>query len=148
MARRKRIFTIGYEEHRESASLISALADAGIERVIDVRELPLSRRRGFSKTSLATALEGAQIEYRHDRRLGNPKPFRELYKRGQVSRGQAAYQRHLASNAMDAVRALACTLREAKICLLCLEGDHRLCHRSVIVQALEAEVPGLQVVNL
>ena len=33
MARRKRIFTIGYEEHRESDSLISALAEAGIERV-------------------------------------------------------------------------------------------------------------------
>jgi uncharacterized protein (DUF488 family) len=148
MARRKRIFTIGYEEHRESGSLISALAEAGIERVIDVRELPLSRRKGFSKTGLAAALEGVNIEYLHDRRLGNPKPFRDLYKNGQLHRGQAAYRRHLASNAMDAVRALAGTLREAKTCLLCLEHDHRLCHRSVIVQALEAEIPGLVVVNL
>ncbi|MBA3393051.1 MAG: DUF488 domain-containing protein [Deltaproteobacteria bacterium] len=43
-----------------------------IDRVIDVRDLPLSRRRGFSKTPLATALTAHGIEYVHLRQAGNP----------------------------------------------------------------------------
>src|SRR5438105_4958816 len=47
-----RIFTIGYEDHATPPSLVMALRDAGIARLIDVRELPMSRRAGFSKTAL------------------------------------------------------------------------------------------------
>jgi uncharacterized protein (DUF488 family) len=144
----RRVFTIGYEAHGDISSLITALELAGVERVVDVRELPLSRRPGFSKGKLAAALSDAQIEYVHDRRLGNPKPYRDLYKSGKQHRGETAYRRHLASNAMDAVRSLAGTLRQAKTCLLCLEHDHATCHRSVIAEALERELPGLKVVNL
>jgi uncharacterized protein (DUF488 family) len=148
MARAERIFTIGYEDHRDPRSLVSTLSEAGVQRVVDVRELPLSRRRGFSKTGLAAALGDANIDYVHDRRLGNPKRYRELYKTGHVGRGESAYRRHLTSNAMDAVHSLAGTLRDAKTCLLCLEDDPRVCHRSVIVEALKSEMPGLAVVNL
>ena len=45
---------------------------AGVERVIDVRALPLSRRPGFSKTPLRGALEEAGIEYVHLKALGTP----------------------------------------------------------------------------
>jgi hypothetical protein len=38
MTGQKRILTIGYEEPQEPASSGSALAAAGVERVIDVRE--------------------------------------------------------------------------------------------------------------
>ena len=54
---RTALFTIGYEG-RALDELIAILAANRIERVIDVRELPLSRRRGFSKTPLGTALAG------------------------------------------------------------------------------------------
>jgi hypothetical protein len=50
-----RIFTIGYEATTMASS---CRADgAGVERVIDVRALPLSRRPGFSKTPLKAALK-------------------------------------------------------------------------------------------
>ena len=48
------------------------LADAGVERLIDVRELPISRRRGFAKTALGEALAAEGVEYLHMRSLGNP----------------------------------------------------------------------------
>ena len=48
-----RIFTIGYEG-TTVAEFIAALKQAGVERVIDVRALPLSRRPGFSKTPCGT----------------------------------------------------------------------------------------------
>jgi uncharacterized protein (DUF488 family) len=43
-----KLFTIGYEG-RSLDVLIDELVGAGVERLVDVRELPLSRRRGFSK---------------------------------------------------------------------------------------------------
>ena len=55
-----RIFTIGYEG-TTMAEFIGALKAAGVERVIDVRALPLSRRPGFSTTPLNGALAEAGI---------------------------------------------------------------------------------------
>ena len=49
-----------------------ALQAAGVERVIDVRALPLSRRPGFSRSPLRAALEEAGIEYVHLKALGTP----------------------------------------------------------------------------
>ena len=42
MSGQTRIFTIGYEGATQ-AELIAALRQAGVERVIDVRAVPLSR---------------------------------------------------------------------------------------------------------
>jgi Protein of unknown function, DUF488 len=55
-----RLFTVGYEG-RSIDELVDALPGAGVERLVDVRELPLSRRRGFSKTALGDALRRAGI---------------------------------------------------------------------------------------
>ena len=54
------LFTIGYEG-RALDELIAELQAHRIDRVIDVRELPLSRRRGFSKTPLREALAAHDI---------------------------------------------------------------------------------------
>jgi len=43
-----KIFTIGYEKATQ-AEVIAALEAAGVERVIDVRAVPLSRRPGFQE---------------------------------------------------------------------------------------------------
>src|SRR4051794_20207544 len=66
-----RIFTIGYEG-TTIGEFIAALEAAGVERVIDVRALPLSRRPGFSKSPLRAALEEMGIEYLHLKALGTP----------------------------------------------------------------------------
>ncbi|HLV06421.1 MAG TPA: DUF488 domain-containing protein, partial [Croceibacterium sp.] len=65
------IFTIGYEQATQG-SVVSALSEAGVELLADIRYLPLSRRPGFSKSSLKAAVEEAGIGYRHFKHLGTP----------------------------------------------------------------------------
>src|SRR6185369_12843167 len=78
---RMRIFTIGYEGST-MPEFLAARRKAGVERVIDVRALPLSRRPGFSKTPLRLALEEAGIEYVHLKALGTPAEGRTAARAG------------------------------------------------------------------
>jgi uncharacterized protein (DUF488 family) len=142
------LLTIGYEQHRTPASLVEALQAAGVKRLLDVRELPLSRRRGFSKSALRAALSENGIRYEHERALGNPKPLRDLYKSGHQPEGEAGYLAHVRNGSAWAVRELASTLTEERTCLLCWEDDHRECHRSVIVSELRRYAPNLTVEHL
>ena len=61
---------------------LAALQAAGVERVIDVRALPLSRRPGFSKTPLRAALAEAGIDYVHLKALGTPAEGRTAARAG------------------------------------------------------------------
>jgi uncharacterized protein (DUF488 family) len=140
------VYTVGYEK-RTVDDLVRDLRAAGVRTLVDVRELPLSRRRGFSKTKLREALEAGAIAYRHMRPLGNPKPYRELYWAGKVEAGAAAYREHLHGVSGEALRELAGDLDD-DMCLLCVEHDHAVCHRAVIVDALMALRPGLNVTHL
>lgn len=142
------VFTIGYENHATPDSLIEALRNAGVRRLVDVRELPLSRKRGFSKTSLAAALEHADIAYEHVRALGNPKPYRDLYKAGRVAEGERRYRKHLHNGSYSALIELGETLDDEATCLLCFEAAHEACHRAVIVDALEVRLGDVEVVHL
>jgi uncharacterized protein (DUF488 family) len=142
------VFTIGYEQHRPPSALIDALRAAGVTRLVDVRELPLSRRRGFSKTALGAALEEAEIGYEHVRALGNPKPFRELYRSGRASEGAESYRAHLHNGSYGALIALSETIKTTLTCLLCFEAEHDDCHRAVIVDALRERFSKLEVVKL
>lgn len=82
------IYTIGYEA-TTMADFLAALQRAGVRRVIDVRALPLSRRPGFSKSSLAAHLAEVGIEYRHLKALGTPKRGRDAGKTYGSPRRQA-----------------------------------------------------------
>src|SRR3990170_89756 len=85
-----RIFTIGYEA-TTMGEFLAALASAGVERVIDVRALPLSRRPGFSKSPLRAALAEAGIDYVHLRALGTPAAGREAARKGWHAELQRIY---------------------------------------------------------
>lgn len=140
-----KVFTIGYEG-ATMAEFLAALAAAGVERVIDVRALPLSRRPGFSKSSLATSLNDAGIDYIHLKALGTPKPGRDAAKRGDRATLEAVYAGQLelpeAQAAAARMRALA---REKRSALLCFERDSGVCHRTLL---LAAEGEGSEVVDL
>lgn len=88
--------TIGYEKAALN-DFIATLQAASVECVIDVRELPLSRKRGFSKTALGQALEGADIRYVHLKALGDPKPGRDAARAGRFEEFNAIYRKHLAT---------------------------------------------------
>jgi uncharacterized protein (DUF488 family) len=142
------LFTIGYERHRTPDSFVAALAAARVERLVDVRELPLSRRRFFSKTALSGLLTDAGIEYAHARPLGNPKPYRDLYRSGRQEEGAALYLAHLRNGSAAAVDELTKTLSGRRTCVLCFEDDHRTCHRAVLVDELRERLADLRVEHL
>jgi len=59
-------------ERRSVPELLSILEAHSISCLIDVRELPISRRRGFNKAALSTALLTSGVRYSHVRAAGNP----------------------------------------------------------------------------
>ncbi len=142
------LFTVGYEQHLTPESLVAELAANGIQRLLDVRELPMSRRQGFSKTALRDALATAGVAYHHDRALGNPKSYRDLYRSGRQLEGERLYRQHLRNGSAHAVDQLAVIVAEDRTCILCYEQDHRSCHRAVIVEELKMRLPSLHVEHL
>jgi uncharacterized protein (DUF488 family) len=124
------IHSIGYAG-RSVADFMSVLKGAGVDRVVDVRALPLSRRKGFSKTALASALRAQGIEYLHVRAAGNP--FRD--QRGDIQRCLKMYSLHLDRNP-EGIAQVERTLQGHRTALLCVEADASQCHRSVLIQRL------------
>jgi len=130
------IYTIAYEATTLTDSL-AALTGAGVMRVIDVRALPLSRRPGFSKTSLAASLKEAGIDYVHLKALGTPKPGRDAAKKGDVATLTAVYANQLALPEAQAQSAIMLDLaHEAPSALLCYERDPCHCHRTLLLAAV------------
>jgi hypothetical protein len=132
--------SIGYERYRLVEDFARLLAQAEVERLIDVRELPISRRRGFAKTALSEALAEEGVEYLHLRGMGNPKEFRDLYKSGQVAKGRAGYEQLLTEDRVEELRELAETIHEKRSALMCVEHDEAVCHRQVILAALQEQL--------
>jgi uncharacterized protein (DUF488 family) len=130
------LFTIGYEG-RALDELIAMLVTQRVDRVIDVRELPLSRRRGFSKTPLGTALAAAGIDYVHLRAAGNP------YRRDKanIPRDELlAKYAILLAHAGDMIKTVADTARGRRAALLCYEADPAQCHRSLLAPRVAARL--------
>ena len=92
---RAQIFTLGYEG-LSLAAFLRQLSAAGVETVVDVRDLPLSHKPGFSKRPLSEGLARAGIDYRHMKALGAPKPIRDrLRKAGDRSAFFKEFRAHL-----------------------------------------------------
>jgi uncharacterized protein (DUF488 family) len=140
-----RLFTIGYEG-ATVGEFLAALKQAGIERVIDVRALPLSRRPGFSKSSLRAALEEAGIEYVHLKALGTPADGRAAARAGRHEDMARIYAGQLELPEAIAQGALMIELaREHPSALLCFEREPAHCHRTLL---LDAVAPNAEVVHL
>jgi uncharacterized protein (DUF488 family) len=142
------IWTIGYEKLLPE-ELAAELQAAGVERVIDVRYRPQSRRAGMSKTRLGERFADHRIAYEHRRELGTPPDLRWLFHAGRTEEAAAAYREHVEAASPDALDRLADEVVEGRrTALLCLEADPAGCHRRVITDALQAREPGIQVVDL
>ena len=142
------VWTIGYEQLR-AEELVTELEAAGIQRLIDVRYRPQSRRAGLSKTRLGQRLAEHGIAYEHRRALGTPPDLRWLYKNGRVAEGEAGFRRHVEETAAAHLDALAGELRAGpRTALLCLEADPATCHRRVLTDGLRRRLRGLEVIDL
>ena len=133
------IFTIGYEQATQAA-VVAALREAGVEVLADIRYLPLSRRPGFSKSSLKAAVEEAGIAYRHFRDLGTPADGRAAARRGDHRELARVYSGQLElPQAMKQMAELRSLAEGGRVCLLCYERNAAECHRALLFDALLAD---------
>lgn len=140
-----KIFTIGYEA-TTVADFIAALRAAAVARVIDVRALPLSRRPGFSKTALSSALGEAGIDYVHLRALGTPAEGRAAARAGRHAEMERVYAGQLELPEAIAQSAMMIELaREMPTALLCYEREPAHCHRMALLRSV---APSAEVVHL
>jgi uncharacterized protein (DUF488 family) len=141
-----RIWTIGYERLLP-AELVAELQAARIERLIDVRYRPQSRRPGMSKTRLAELLTDYGIAYEHRKALGTPPDIRWLYKHGRAAEGAPQFREHVEKTAAHELDDLAADL-DRRTALMCLEADPAVCHRRTLTEALKARRADLEVIDL
>jgi len=131
------LFTFGYEGLTIDG-FIARLRDAEIDLIVDVRELPLSRKRGFSKTAFREHLTAAGIGYEHWSALGCPKPVRDQYRQdGDWAAYVRGFLAHLGTVKTE-VRSLATTVRGHRACLVCFEAEFGFCHRTYVARAVRA----------
>ena len=137
----KRLVTIGYEG-ADPADFLATLELVGVTTLLDIREMAISRRRGFAKTALREGLASVGIDYVHEPRLGSPKTVRhQLRDDGDYSRFFRDFGRYLKTQA-TLLETLAEEL-DGTIALLCYERDYTQCHRRVVADALSA-ITGLK----
>jgi uncharacterized protein (DUF488 family) len=140
-----RIFTIGYEG-ATVGEFVEALKAAEVERIMDVRAVPNSRRPGFSKTPLRNALAEAGIDYVHLRALGTPADGRAAARAGRFEELERIYAGQLELPEVIAQSAQMLDLaRERPSALLCYERDPACCHRTLLLSAV---APDAEVVDL
>lgn len=136
----QQLLTIGYEG-ADFHDFLATLEVLGVTTLLDIRELPISRRPGFAKTALRAGLAGVGIDYRHEPRLGSPKAIRyQLRDDGDYPRFFRDFGRYLNTQA-DLLNDLAGELT-GTVVLLCYERDHTTCHRRAVATAL-SELTGL-----
>lgn len=131
--------TIGYERFTAEAWL-RLLVSHNVDVVVDVRDLPVSRKRGFSKRRLAQQLSEAGVEYVHLKELGNPKHLRDALKDGLDFDEFAETFRDILSTRHDVLRELMLLAEAHSVCLLCYEEDPMLCHRSLVAEVMATVV--------
>lgn len=140
-----KLYLTGYEKETIE-EFLDKLEIAGITTVIDVREIPLSRKNGFSKANLQKLLTERGIIYYHFPELGSPSKIRgELKESGNYLKFFRAYRKH-ARNKLQSVRDVLNIIETKKhSVLLCFERDCELCHRTILASELLKLNPHLQV---
>lgn len=142
------LLTIGYEG-REIGEFIDRLKQFNISRLIDVREIPLSRKPGFSKSALREKLEDENIKYVHIKALGSPSPIRNKLKSDlDYDCFFKAYREYLSRN-MEVIKEVHQFIFDGMNCIMCFERFPDKCHRSAVADKVrEYDGNGLKIKHI
>jgi len=142
------LFTVGYEG-RNIDSFITQLKKHSIDCLIDVREIPLSRKKGFSKSALSQRLSRENIHYIHFRDLGSPKPLRENLKlAGDYTTFFDKIDQYLADKKETIEKAYNLVSTNTR-CLMCFEKLAATCHRKIVARKIKTrDGNGLKIMNI
>jgi uncharacterized protein (DUF488 family) len=134
--------TIGYEG-LTIRNFVDLLKRCRVSMIVDVRELPISRKPGFAKAALAAALEKHGIKYQHVPKLGCPKEIRHDYRDdGDWARYSRRFKAYLETQG-EAIEQLVKWAGEEQCCLLCFEEDYNFCHRSYVAEEVMSKMDDL-----
>lgn len=130
------LLTIGYEG-REIDEFIDRLKQFNVSHLIDVREIPHSRKSSFSKSALKKRLEDENIKYIHIRALGSPSSIRNKLKSDwDYEYFFKKYSEYLSLN-IDIIKELYRYISDGINCIMCFERFPEKCHRSVITEKIQ-----------
>lgn len=143
------LYTIGYED-RNIGDFINRLQYFGIETLIDVREVPISRKPGFSKGKLRESLEIANIKYIHVKELGSPKDLRQkLYDDKDYDYFFEEYRNYLNTKVKTVEDLYGYAIVNEACCLMCMEREPIYCHRKIVAEKIkEVDGNGLKIKHI
>ncbi len=142
-----RIYSVGYEGLTVDG-LVERLAAAGVSTLVDVRLNPVSRKPGFSRRRLSGALAAAGIAYVHEQELGNPVDNRESFRAGDGEAGRARLRSIVTDGGGAAIERVVALASNGRIAVLCVEREHRRCHRDVITEMAVERNTRIEVVQV
>jgi uncharacterized protein (DUF488 family) len=149
-AARAGLMTIGYEG-KCLETYLNQLLKAGVTLLCDVRRNPLSRKYGFSRSSLNGACESLEIRYEHLPELGiASEQRRELKTQSDYDDLFRQYQRESLPKQDRALEKIHRWISDGEcVALTCFELHPQQCHRHCVAEALECGSKGrLQATHL
>lgn len=142
------LYTIGYEG-LSVEDFISLLSDYSIKKLVDIREVPQSRKPGFSKKQLALHLHDVGIAYSHDSLLGCPSPIRHQYKRDNDWVKYSDKFLDYIGDQKEAFSRLADLVTQDITCIMCFEQNYLRCHRYYVSMVLKQDyLTNLEIFNI
>jgi hypothetical protein len=133
------LVTLGYESKTLEAYLNQLLQD-DVTLLCDVRRNPLSRKYGFSKSTLSNACEKVGIRYEHLPELGIPSDKRQdLETQTDYDKLFAVYERTMLPKQTKTLIKIAGWIKEEghRVALTCFELLPHQCHRHCVSDALQ-----------
>jgi hypothetical protein len=132
------ICTIGYEG-RSFEGYLNILIRDGVTLLCDVRRRPLSRKYGFSKSTLARACEGLGVRYEHLPELGIASEDRRLVKnQADYEALFSVYVRERLPREKQALAKIHRWVKEGeRAALTCYEHLPQQCHRHCVAEAMK-----------
>jgi len=130
------LYMAGYEG-LSIDGFLNRLMLQGMERVIDVRSNPVSRRYGFHKSTLSRLCGDVGIAYVHFPELGIVSEERQqLLAIDDRETLFANYEARVLPRQQSSIQEVAHLMQERASVLVCVEADPAECHRSRLAEAL------------
>ena len=132
------LFSTGYEG-KTVEHFTNELIKEDIKVLCDVRKNALSMKYGFSKKQLKNVVENVGIKYIHIPALGIESNKRQqLNSKEDYEKLFRNYELNTLSESDDEILELyEIFIKNKRIALMCFEADHKFCHRSRTITALQ-----------
>jgi len=144
------IFTVGHST-LPIEQFLAVLKAYRIERLVDIRTLPRSRRNPqFERTALADSLSSECVDYVHLPALGGLRhPRKESPNTGWRNQGFRGYADYMQTQAFENELETLITLsHEKRVAIMCAEAVPWRCHRSLVSDALIARgIPVIEILS-